>query len=289
MKEDNAVQAFYHTVRSRLGRLHKNEREKRNDAYVNGMDLDHVPLPVEVEIETINRCNGICPFCPVNANQPQRPYAKMTEELFKKIIAELKELDYRGNCSLYSNNEPFLDERIIEWQKYAREQLPNASWRLFTNGSLMTLDKFKEIIPCLDLMTIDNYSDEGKWTPAVQIIYDYVEAHPEWKDHVHFWMRKQNETLNSRGGQAPNKKNRAVRSYAKCALPFQEFIIRPTGEVSLCTADALGKYTFGDLNRNTIREIWYSDKYAEVRREMKKNGRKNLELCSRCDQVGGEV
>ena len=42
-----------------------------------------------VEIETLNRCNGSCAFCPVNAHQPQRPYAKMETELFEKIIKEL--------------------------------------------------------------------------------------------------------------------------------------------------------------------------------------------------------
>ena len=36
----------------------------------------------KIEIETLNRCNNICPFCPVNVNQPQREYAKMPNELF---------------------------------------------------------------------------------------------------------------------------------------------------------------------------------------------------------------
>ena len=93
----------------------------------------------EIEVETVNRCNGICPFCPVNVNEPQRPYAKMSDELFKKIINELHDMDYNGTLSLYSNNEPFIDERIIDFYKYARKMIPNARLSIFTNGSLLTL------------------------------------------------------------------------------------------------------------------------------------------------------
>ena len=70
-------------------------------------------------------------------------------------------------------------------------------------------------------------------------------------------------------------------------LPFQQLIVRPDGKVSLCCADALGKYTMGDLNNNTIQQVWSSGKYLNIRAEMKKNGRKNLMLCNKCDQVGG--
>ena len=43
----------------------------------------------------------------------------------------------------------------------------------------------------------------------------------------------------------------------------------------------------GDLNNNTIQQVWSSGKYLNIRAEMKKNGRKNLMLCNKCDQVGG--
>ena len=61
-----------------------------------------------VEIEVINRCNGICPFCPVNRNKDPRKLKKMDEKLFKKIMDELGEIHYSGRLALHSNNEPFL-------------------------------------------------------------------------------------------------------------------------------------------------------------------------------------
>ncbi|MBQ7577016.1 MAG: SPASM domain-containing protein [Synergistaceae bacterium] len=241
-----------------------------------------------VEIETVNRCNGHCAFCPVNVDQPQRKYAKMSDKLFRKIIDELAEMDYQGGISLFSNNEPFLDERIIEFHKYANEKLPRAIFALDTNGTVLTLEKFIEILPFLDRFVIDNYNDDGQInTPELQKIYDYIQAHKEIQNRVDFLFRRENEILFSRGGQAPNKTDSQDKSIMNvlCTHPFRQLIIRPTGEISLCCNDALGKYTMGDLNVQTIREVWESGKYKSFRAEMLKNGRKNLLLCNQCDSI----
>lgn len=176
------------------------EVERKNNKYVKAIDLNNISFPVEVEIETINRCNGICPFCPVNVNEPQRPYAKMKESLFYKIINELKEINYSGNLAIFSNNEPFLDERLVDFAKYAREQLPNAFCHLYTNGSLLTVEKLYAIEPYLDRMIIDNYNDDRKLNNNVVLISEALERRPELKEKIIISMRKQNEVLNSRGG-----------------------------------------------------------------------------------------
>lgn len=263
------------------------EYAKKNDIYVNECDLSKLDLFLRIDIETINRCNGTCSFCPVNAKEKQRPYAKMSEELFKKIIDELHDMHYNKSLALFDNNEPFLDERIVEFQKYVRESLPDAFLDLWTNGSLLTLDKFLEIIPFLDRLVIDNYNDKLALNPNVKAISDYVEDKPELKEKVVIYLRKQNEVLTSRGGVAPNKKDGNYYIDTKRVLPFQQFNVRPDGKISLCCNDALGLYTLGDLNKQSIQEIWYSDEYMRIRREMKVNGRRNLKLCKNCDTIGG--
>lgn len=99
----------------------------------------------------------------------------MTDELFRKIIDDLAEINYAGEIALYSSNEPFLDERIIDFHRYANERLPGATFKLLTNGSLLTFDKFIEIMPYLDRFIIHNYNDKMKInTPELQKIYDYI-------------------------------------------------------------------------------------------------------------------
>ena len=44
--------------------------------------------PYSIEIETVNRCNNTCSFCPVNRNNDTRPYQKMTDEFFYSLIVE---------------------------------------------------------------------------------------------------------------------------------------------------------------------------------------------------------
>ena len=152
-----------------------NQQVKLNDDAVKEYKIDNMPLPRRIDIETINRCNGICPFCPVNINEVQRPFAKMKHELFEKIILELEGLGYNGSVALFDNNEPFLDERICEFQKFGKKHLPNVFWDLWTNGSLLTIDNFKEIIPYLDRLVIDNYNDSGEFNPRVKLIKEYIE------------------------------------------------------------------------------------------------------------------
>ena len=70
--------------------------------------------PLIIEVETLNRCNSTCSFCPVNVHDESREYNKMSESLIEKIGDELEALDYEGFVSLYANNEPLLDERIVD-------------------------------------------------------------------------------------------------------------------------------------------------------------------------------
>lgn len=237
-----------------------------------------------IEIETINRCNGLCPFCPVNANEKQRPYAKMKESLFYKIIDELKEVDYRGSIALYSNNEPFLDNRIIEFYKYTRNCLPRAYVYIYTNGTLLSFSKFLSIIPYLDKMIIDNYDDNYIKHPNVAKIFNHCSKHPILQEKVEIRMLPLNQVMTSRGGLAPNKgKQKAPKR--KCTLPFRQMIVRPDGKVSLCSNDALGVYTMGDVKKQSLKEIWDNEYFREIRGEMLTNGRQNLKLCQDCDNV----
>lgn len=210
----------------------------------------------------------------------------MSDELFRKIISDLESLNYSGVISLFSNNEPFLDERIFDFHEYANQKLPKAIFNLYTNGTLLTFEKFQAILPYLDYLTIDNYNDKHEINSQdLRKIYDYINQHSELKARVNFSFRLENEVFFSRAGQAPNKKGRSDR-YAKkliCYYPFYQIVIRPTGQVSQCCNDALGQITMGDVNNQSLLEIWNSENFRNLRKEMLANARKNLPLCKDCD------
>jgi len=114
------------------------------------VDKGTFPLFSIIEIETINRCNNSCSFCPVNKNAVQRPFKLMEESLFRSIINQLQSLDYSGALALYSNNEPLMDIRIIEFYKVARSSLPKAHLFMFTNATLLNIDLFTSLMEVLD-------------------------------------------------------------------------------------------------------------------------------------------
>lgn len=246
-------------------------------------DQDRIPIFSSVEIEAINRCNGECPFCPVNKYSDPRQMKKMSESLFKKIIDELGEMRYSGKLALHSNNEPFLDSRIIEFARYAHEHVPNAFVYLYTNGTLLTLDNFKAIIPFLDGIVIDNYDDELKLHNNIKEIHLFCKKNKDVDKKVQIRLRKVHEVLDTRGGQSPNNtKEKAMRM--SCVLPYKQMVIRPDGKVSLCCSDPYGKNTLADLNKMTIKEAWYSMRYKEVRQALRK-GRNRIRLCKYCDTM----
>lgn len=235
-----------------------------------------------VEIETVNRCNGECSFCPVNAHEKQREYHKMSSELFENIILQLASLEYDGAVALFSNNEPFLDERICEFAKFTKEKLPKAQIYLYTNGTLLSIEKFKEIIQHLDLIQIDNYDPQnGKHSNVIEIEKYVHDAGME--DRYRYFEIDKDAIRLSRGGNSPNSRVLYTLD-ARCSLPLIQMVIRPDGKVSLCCNDSLGEMTLGDLTMESITDIWNGDRYKAIRKSIN-DSRENVSICKYCNYV----
>ena len=245
------------------------------------MLLKEFPLWSTIEIETINKCNGECSFCPVNHRDDSRPLVRMKEELFHKIIDELASLEFIGEVNLYANNEPLMDNRIVEFAKYTKEKLPGALIVLFTNGTLLTPLLSKQLLTYVGRLTINNYNDAKQLNKQMEITYPLIKDDPK----VVLNMRQENEVMSSRGGQARNKKLTGV-ACAPCSLMFRQMVIRPDGIASQCCNDAWGITTMGDVNKNTLVEIWNNDTYRELRESMIQMDRHNIKTCKLCDTFG---
>lgn len=248
-----------------------------------------IPMPLEINIETINRCNSTCDFCPANRNADTRPYARMSEELFRKIIADLKEWGYNGYISLYLNNEPFMDTRTIEFHKYLREQLPDCTVKFYTNGLLMDFDKFMSIIPYIDYMVINNYSETMDMHPNVKQIYEYVSTHPDEfaGKRITVSLRYIHDVLTNRAGAAPNKPAARRTIKERCLLPYTDMAVFADGRLGLCCVDATEVTNLGNAADESLRSLWENSRsdglsYSKARQLMK-NGRHGLEFCRHCD------
>ncbi len=248
------------------------------------------PLFTNVQLETLNRCNGECSFCPVNRHLDERPHARMPEELFASIVRQLSALNYDKKLGFYSNNEPLLDKRLPSFLQEARERLPKATLAIITNGTLLTIDNFRQMMRFLNTMLVNDYNREAGLHPNIREIRDYCLS-PEGQKliagkRVIIEMRNPGRVLGARAGVSPNRKPAPRPLKPVCLCLFRQFIIRPDGRISQCCNDALGKMTMGDLNTTSMEEIWRGPVFTEARRVMAEIGRRGLPLCAGCDFAG---
>ena len=111
---------------------------KKIDIYKNNLSayfykLANKGLPRAIEIETINRCNSDCSFCPVNVHDDPRELVRMSDQLFEKIVKDLANINYKGLIALFGNNDPLLDNSLVERCEYLKKSLPKAYVYIYTN------------------------------------------------------------------------------------------------------------------------------------------------------------
>ena len=250
------------------------------------MNEEVVPHPQIVNMETINRCNNTCEFCTANRNCEKRPFAKMPTELFHSIIDQLRDWNYKGHITMYGNNEPWLDNRIVEFHKYAREQLPDCFIFMSTNGLLLNIDRLKQIKPYINQLIINNYCLDMKLFDNIKEIYDYVKANPEeFKDvEIIIQMRYIKDVLSNRAGSAPNKKATSKIVKETCLMPYTDMWIMPNGKLGVCCCDNFEVTDLADLSKISLKEAWNTEKYKKLRMAIK-DGRHNYNFCKYCDFI----
>lgn len=264
--------------------LTRRKLQKRYIEYFLGKE--ETPHPLVVNIETINRCNSTCAFCTANVYAEKRPLRKIDEELYYSIIDQLAEWGYRGHLTLYGNNEPWLDTRIVEFHEYAREKLPDSFIFMSTNGLILTVEKVKQIAPFVNQLIINNYCTDMKLHDNVKEIYEYVKAHPdEFKDlDILIQMRYLKEVLTNRAGSAPNKKNTTKIIKETCLMPYTDVFIVPDGRMAICCCDNYETTNLADLNKVSLKDGWNSESYKKLREDIR-TGRQNYAFCKYCDFI----
>lgn len=250
------------------------------------LEKDEVPQPLIVNLETINRCNSTCEFCTANKHAEKRPYKRMEDSLFYSVIDQLADWNYKGHLTMYGNNEPWLDTRIVEFHKYARQKLPDSYIFMSTNGLLLDIDKVKAITPYVNQLIINNYCLDMKLHDNIREIRDYVKAHPEeFKDvDILIQMRYIKAVLTNRAGSAPNKQATEKVVRETCLMPYTDMWITPDGRLGICCCDNFEVTELADLKTTPLPEAWNTVKYQELR-NLVKDGRQNYPFCKHCDFI----
>lgn len=69
-----------------------------------------------------------------------------------------------------------------------------------------------------------------------------------------------------------------------CPFPFYSFVINPDGEVTVCCNDWRRGISMGNVQHESVCDIWNGEKYRSFLRGMIKNGRiNNHSTCAKCE------
>ena len=214
----------------------------------------------------------------------------MSNLLFEKIINNLSEIKFEGRLSLYNNSEALLDERIFEFISLARKKLPYALLEIKTNGILLNEKNFIELYNSgLDKLCINDYTPSGKLSKRISKLKTKILSTERFRktNNLEIYGRLNNEVLGSRAGNSPNKKiTKNPLANQPCFRPAEMMTITPEGNVSVCSEDQYCEFNMGNLITSNVEELWYSDKWSKLRKELMHGSRATKKLCSQCDYRG---
>lgn len=237
----------------------------------------------DIIIETTTQCNRRCEYCPNSLYERSlvQNQKLMSEDLFIRIINELKDLKFTGRISPHFYGEPLLDKRLGRLMNYAHETIPNAKLKIYTNGDLLDipmLDVLYEVGVRNYLVTLHGNKEERQSKRTR--VHDLQKHITENKKNIKIDILDitDNTYLSNRGGLV-KVKNPTENIY--CLNSHNPLTINYKGDVLLCCNDYLGKVSFGNIATEPLLAIWNNADFRRIRREIKK-GIIKLDICEKC-------
>jgi hypothetical protein len=274
---------------------------------------------------TVNTCNAACHFCPYPTPENTRPKGVMSMELYRKILDEAKDIPQIVSIAFSALGEPLLDRFLVERVKYAWEVRKDwETIELYTNGVGLTPAKFEALRDAgikdlsISLNAVDQRQHEavmglkGKFNTVFQnaqyaiangqgktrVLVKAVRNDDQFKeaDQVKFYMQwgiarrpdikpGNGDIVLERNWAGKNRLIEELDPNSTCARALEQISVLWDGKVSLCCFDPLLKHDLGDLNKQTIKEIYNAPWYTQFREDHFNNQAAKYELCANCTRV----
>lgn len=281
-----------------------------------------LPYPSVLLIENTNCCNARCVMCPRDTLTRKRGF--MEFGLFEKIMNELAGARRKPVVHLHGFGEPLLDPLLSERIRLAKARGIEHTY-IVTNGSLLFPETSRKIIDAgLDRMKISFYgTDEESYnatmrglgfTVSLQNIKDFMKIRKELKkttpklilqylpqdangakikEFQSLWRslpdKEAGDCLNISsldnfgGGKSYNIVGEKIVSV--CFYPWTAMSVLWDGGAVTCCVDYNGVQGIGDLNCQSIAEIWNGPVLSAIRRNFGKLDYSGFPTCRNCDWV----
>ncbi len=255
-----------------------------------------------LNFESTNICNAKCyDYCP--HSYMTRKQGIMSDEIFEKIVREVREIDTIGWVAPQLLGEPTLDNKLYNRLLYIKEKLPKKKINLITNGSYLT----KEMVGVVDHVDISfNYATKKEYEEGMGLDFEgtikKIHSLSEFKDKVtihyvfskntigHFKMLKNmfkgfnvsiNPWFGTTGGLVPDLNVRQFTKRVPCSMVHFQLSIYWNGDVVPCCNDFNGSlsHLIGNVKDKTLLELFNSDYLNYLRGLTNYNGT----LCEKCN------
>lgn len=245
------------------------------------------PYPVRaVAFETTTECTRKCAYCPPHSSLAIPPL-RMPAGIFRRVIGSLAGRGFGGNVFFNLYGESLADERLEAWIAEARAKLPSATLIVFTNGDLLTAERFLSLKKAgMDTMVLSQHSAELR--PELAAALETLKSgYPELycvtviDYHGQYYGGRGIGLLNNKGGLADVRR----RPYRHCC-DVESAAIDCLGNVLLCNNDCTSSYVFGNVSEKDFHRIWEDPLFAGVRRRIMR-GERVFEICRRCMSAEG--
>lgn len=226
---------------------------------------DQLRIFKRIEIEINTNCNRKCSYCPNSIFINRQFYMNMA--LFQKIINELYYLQFSGRLSYHFYNEPLLHPNIEDFVIYTHEKLPKVEQVLYTNGDFLTDRKYKELLKAgINHFAVTNHGGIKLLTRPKQTI-----------------LSPSNDLKITNRGGSLFKLKKSLKY--PCYVPSERLTVTYNGDVVVCYEDAKRENVLGNIRRDSIEKIWFSDRYLQIRKQLSRGLRSLVMPCRFCDNM----
>jgi radical SAM protein with 4Fe4S-binding SPASM domain len=258
-----------------------------------------IPLFERLEIESQSNCNRDCWFCSRTHDRSgiykdehgQSVIKEMPTEKILDILNQAQVLGFTGEISFHFYSEPLLDPRNLI---LAREAIKRGMLtRLNTNGDVLENNKqlWAELRDIYDIIVVGiyDYSSQEELEECKRIWRDRLPG-----DNIKFSPIKNGgeRSLYSLGvPRALSPKDDRFRGptitfpNATCRRPLIRMLVRYDGEMMLCCDDLKGDFKLGNIYKQSLETLWYSDKHAKIIHDLIAGRREKYSLCAICPQI----
>ena len=229
-----------------------------------------------IHIQTIDACNAKCIFCPYDLTE--HSHKMMDDEVFLRIVEQIRLLKYDPIIFLYHQNEPLLDKYLTKRAAFIKRYIKNAEIRITTNGILLPKWNSRLLRSDIKLTNVSLYGgnaeelSEFTKTKITDEQYDgmmaVIKGLQEAGKIEHVYQRvKDGQTdggFISRGGFFSGKTlHKRIKGCSKFA-PLKEIRFNVNGDMILCMMDWKKEQVFGNIMENTLSEIMSSEKRKNI-------------------------